>query len=110
MRKRPGKTVNYPGIVVVMVDCGAGLVVLTRNEETTDDAFHRRRRSDHCPKTAGCVTELRVRDNQREEGDLVVTIRDTTAQRDQAQARLLALAQLPSGAGAAGALDRVRPA
>lgn len=35
-----GKTVNYPwhrghrdG------DCGAGLVVLTRNEETTDDAF-----------------------------------------------------------------------
>lgn len=39
-RKRPGKTVNYPwhrghrdG------DRGAGLVVLTRNEETTDDAF-----------------------------------------------------------------------
>ena len=39
-RKRPGKTVNHPWYRGHRDgDCGAGLVVLTRNEETTDDAF-----------------------------------------------------------------------
>lgn len=98
-RKRPGKTVNHPW------HCrggdgyrGAGLVVLTRNEETTDDAFTDGDVVTIAPKTAGYVTELRVRDNQRvKKGDLLVVIdpRDTTAQRDQAQAQLgLAIAQL----------------
>lgn len=65
-RKRPGKTVNHPW------HCrggdgyrGAGLVVLTRNEETTDDAFTDGDVVTIAPKTAGYVTELRVRDNQR---------------------------------------------
>ncbi|WP_284942992.1 HlyD family secretion protein [Enterobacter sp. MEB024] len=99
-RKRPGKKplIILGIVVVVMVIVALVWWFLTRNEETTDDAFTDGDVVTIAPKTAGYVTELRVRDNQRvKKGDLLVVIdpRDTTAQRDQAQAQLgLAIAQL----------------
>ena len=99
-RKRPGKKplIILGIVVVVMVVVALVWWFLTRNEETTDDAFTDGDVVTIAPKTAGYVTELRVRDNQRvKKGDLLVVIdpRDTTAQRDQAQAQLgLAIAQL----------------
>lgn len=92
-RKRPGKKplIILGIVVVVMVVVALVWWFLTRNEETTDDAFTDGDVVTIAPKTAGYVTELRVRDNQRvKKGDLLVVIdpRDTTAQRDQAQAQL----------------------
>ena len=89
-RKRPGKKplIILGIVVVVMVVVALVWWFLTRNEETTDDAFTDGDVVTIAPKTAGYVTELRVRDNQRvKKGDLLVVIdpRDTTAQRDQAQ-------------------------
>ncbi|MWU83089.1 biotin/lipoyl-binding protein, partial [Escherichia coli] len=99
-RKRPGKKplIILGIVVIVMVIVALVWWFLTRNEETTDDAFTDGDVVTIAPKTAGYVTELRVRDNQRvKKGDVLVVIdpRDTTAQRDQAQAQLgLAVAQL----------------
>ena len=99
-RKRPGKKplIILGIVVVVMVIVALVWWFLTRNEETTDDAFTDGDVVTIAPKTAGYVTALHVRDNQRvKKGDLLVVIdpRDTTAQRDQAQAQLgLAIAQL----------------
>lgn len=99
-RKRPGKKplIILGIVVVIMVIVALVWWLLTRNEETTDDAFTDADVVTIAPKAAGYVTELRVRDNQRvKKGDLLVVIdpRDTTAQRDQAQAQLgLAVAQL----------------
>lgn len=99
-RKGPGKKplIILGIVVVVMVVAALVWWFLTRNEETTDDAFTDADVVTIAPKAAGYVTELRVRDNQRvKKGDLLVVIdpRDTTAQRDQAQAQLgLAVAQL----------------
>ena len=112
-RKRPGKKplIILGIVVVVMVVVALVWWFLTRNEETTDDAFTDGDVVTIAPKTAGYVTELRVRDNQRvKKGDLLVVIdpRDTTAQRDQAQAQLgLAIAQLHQ-AQAQLALSRVQ--
>ncbi|EPO1076781.1 HlyD family secretion protein [Cronobacter sakazakii] len=96
-RKRPGKKpLIILGIVVVIMVIGAIIWwFMTRNLETTDDAFIEGDAVTVAPKVAGYVTELRVKDNQRvKKGDLLVVIdpRDATAQRDQAQA-LLSLAE-----------------
>ncbi|WP_411201240.1 HlyD family secretion protein [Kosakonia cowanii] len=99
-RKRPGKKplIILGIVVVVMVVAALVWWLLTRNQETTDDAFTDGDAVTIAPKVAGYVTDLRVKDNQRvKKGDLLVVIdpRDTTAQRDQAQAQLgLATAQL----------------
>ncbi|AGE86936.1 HlyD family secretion protein [Cronobacter sakazakii] len=99
-RKRPGKKpLIILGIVVVIMVIGAIIWwFMTRNLETTDDAFIEGDAVTVAPKVAGYVTELRVKDNQRvKKGDLLVVIdpRDATAQRDQAQAQLsLAESQL----------------
>ncbi|EPZ5289058.1 HlyD family secretion protein [Cronobacter sakazakii] len=99
-RKRPGKKpLIILGIVVVIMVFGAIIWwFMTRNLETTDDAFIEGDAVTVAPKVAGYVTELRVKDNQRvKKGDLLVVIdpRDATAQRDQAQAQLsLAESQL----------------
>ncbi len=99
-RKRPGKKplIILGIVVIVMVIVALVWWFMTRNQETTDDAFTEGDAVTIAPKTAGYVTELRVRDNQRvKKGDLLVTIdpRDTAAQRDQAKAQLgLAEAQL----------------
>lgn len=99
-RKRPGKKplIILGIVVIVMVIVALVWWFLTRNEETTDDAFTDGDVVTIAPKTAGYVTELRVRDNQRvKKGDVLVVIdpRDTTAQRDQAQAQLgLALSKV----------------
>lgn len=82
-RKRPGKKplIILGIVVVVMVVVALVWWFLTRNEETTDDAFTDGDVVTIAPKTAGYVTELRVRDNQRvKKGDLLVVIdpRDTT--------------------------------
>lgn len=99
-RKRPGKKpLIILGIVVVIMVIGAIIWwFMTRNLETTDDAFIEGDAVTVAPKVAGYVTDLRVKDNQRvKKGDLLVVIdpRDATAQRDQAQAQLsLAESQL----------------
>jgi len=99
-RKRPGKKplIILGIVVVVMVIVALVWWFMTRNQETTDDAFTEGDAVTVAPKVAGYVTELRVKDNQRvKKGDLLVVIdpRDATAQRDQAQAQLgLATAQL----------------
>ncbi|EPN9631469.1 HlyD family secretion protein [Cronobacter sakazakii] len=99
-RKRPGKKpLIILGIVVVIMVIGAIIWwFMTRNLETTDDAFIEGDAVTVAPKVAGYVTELHVKDNQRvKKGDLLVVIdpRDATAQRDQAQAQLsLAESQL----------------
>ncbi|ELY2640817.1 HlyD family secretion protein [Cronobacter sakazakii] len=99
-RKRPGKKpLIILGIVVVIMVIGAIIWwFMTRNLETTDDAFIEGDAVTVAPKVAGYVTELRVKDNQRvKKGDLLVVIdpRDAAAQRDQAQAQLsLAESQL----------------
>ncbi|ELY5826534.1 HlyD family secretion protein [Cronobacter turicensis] len=100
IRKRPGKKpLIILGIVVIIMVIGAIIWwFMTRNLETTDDAFIDGDAVTVAPKVAGYVTELRVKDNQRvKKGDLLVVIdpRDATAQRDQAQAQLsLAESQL----------------
>ncbi|EOV9548703.1 HlyD family secretion protein [Cronobacter sakazakii] len=99
-RKRPGKKpLIILGIVVIIMVIGAIIWwFMTRNLETTDDAFIEGDAVTVAPKVAGYVTELHVKDNQRvKKGDLLVVIdpRDATAQRDQAQAQLsLAESQL----------------
>ncbi|NUW59392.1 HlyD family secretion protein [Cronobacter muytjensii] len=99
-RKRPGKKpLIILGIVVIIMVVGALIWwLMTRNLETTDDAFIEGDAVTVAPKVAGYVTELRVKDNQRvKKGDLLVVIdpRDATAQRDQARAQLsLAESQL----------------
>ncbi|EPW7975401.1 HlyD family secretion protein [Cronobacter turicensis] len=99
-RKRPGKKpLIILGIVVIIMVIGAIIWwFMTRNLETTDDAFIDGDAVTVAPKVSGYVTELRVKDNQRvKKGDLLVVIdpRDATAQRDQAQAQLsLAESQL----------------
>ncbi|WP_105664657.1 HlyD family secretion protein [Cronobacter dublinensis] len=99
-RKRPGKKpLIILGVVVIIMVIGALIWwLMTRNLETTDDAFIEGDAVTVAPKVAGYVTELRVKDNQRvKKGDLLVVIdpRDATAQRDQARAQLsLAQSQL----------------
>ncbi|EOC1286737.1 HlyD family secretion protein [Cronobacter muytjensii] len=99
-RKRPDKKpLIILGIVVIIMVVGALIWwLMTRNLETTDDAFIEGDAVTVAPKVAGYVTELRVKDNQRvKKGDLLVVIdpRDATAQRDQARAQLsLAESQL----------------
>ncbi|EOY5421477.1 HlyD family secretion protein [Cronobacter dublinensis] len=99
-RKRPGKKpLIILGVVVIIMVVGALIWwLMTRNLETTDDAFIEGDAVTVAPKVAGYVTELRVKDNQRvKKGDLLVVIdpRDATAQRDQARAQLsLAQSQL----------------
>ncbi|EPX7410467.1 HlyD family secretion protein [Cronobacter dublinensis] len=99
-RKCPGKKpLIILGVVVIIMVIGALIWwLMTRNLETTDDAFIEGDAVTVAPKVAGYVTELRVKDNQRvKKGDLLVVIdpRDATAQRDQARAQLsLAQSQL----------------
>lgn len=99
-RKRPGKKpLIILGIVVtVMIVVALVWWLMTRNQETTDDAFTDGDAVTIAPKVAGYVTDLRVKDNQRvKKGDLLVVIdpRDAAAQRDRAKAQLgLAEAQL----------------
>ncbi|MBD8214129.1 HlyD family secretion protein [Erwinia persicina] len=99
-RKRPGKKplVILAIVIVLMLVVALWFWLTTRNIETTDDAFTEADAVTIAPKASGYVTELRVKDNQRvKKGDLLVVIdpRDTTAQREQAQAQLgLAQAQL----------------
>lgn len=99
-RKRPGKKpLIILGIVaIVMIVVALAWWLMTRNQETTDDAFTDGDAVTIAPKVAGYVTDLRVKDNQRvKKGDLLVVIdpRDAAAQRDRAKAQLgLAEAQL----------------
>ncbi len=74
-RKRPGKKplIILGIVVIVMVIVALVWWFITRNEETTDDAFTDGDVVTIAPKTAGYVTELRVRDNQRvKKGDVLV--------------------------------------
>ena len=89
------------GIVVVLTIIG-GVVywLMTRNLESTDDAYTEGNAIAFAPKVSGYVTQLNIDDNTIvHAGDLLLKIdpRDYIAARDQAQAALsLAQAQLSS--------------
>ncbi|QCR35642.1 multidrug export protein EmrA [Nissabacter sp. SGAir0207] len=99
-RKGPGKKpLIILGVVVVVIVIVALISwFLTRNQETTDDAFTEGDAVTIAPKVAGYVTDLAVNDNQLvKKGQLLVKIdpRDAVAERDRAQAQLgTALSQL----------------
>jgi membrane fusion protein (multidrug efflux system) len=88
-------------IVVVLTIIGAIVYwLMTRNLESTDDAYTEGNAIAFAPKVAGYVTELNINDNTIvHKGDLLLKIdpRDYIAARDQAKAALsLAEAQLSS--------------
>ncbi|WP_239992473.1 HlyD family secretion protein [Rhodopila globiformis] len=87
-------------VVVAVVILAVVYWLMTRNEETTDDAYTEGNATAFAPKVAGYVTQLNVDDNMFvHKGDLLLRIdpRDYIATRDQARAALgLARAQLSS--------------
>lgn len=89
-------------IAVVLAIIGAVVYwLLTRNEESTDDAYTEGNAVSIAPKVSGYVVERHVDDNTFvKAGDLMIRIdpRDYITARDQARANLdLARAQLTSG-------------
>ncbi|QSN64882.1 HlyD family secretion protein [Caballeronia sp. M1242] len=99
-RKGPGKKpLIILGIIVVVLAIGA-LVwwFMTRNQETTDDAYTDGDAVTIAPKVSGYVVAMNIDDNRFvHKGDLLIRIdpRDYQAQLDQANAQLgLAQAQL----------------
>ena len=100
-----GKKSRWPIIVLIVVAVlavvgGVAYWFLTRNEESTDDAYTEGNAISIAPKVAGYVVERRVDDNSFvHAGDLMLRIdpRDYVNARDQARANLdLARAQLRS--------------
>ncbi len=87
-------------VVLVAIIGGITYWFLTRNEETTDDAYTDGDAIAYAAKVSGYVTQLNIDDNTYvHEGDLLLKIdpRDYTTARDQARANLsLARAQLSS--------------
>ena len=84
-------------VAVLAVICGLVFWLLTRNQESTDDAYTDGNAVSIAPKVAGYVVENRIDDNAYvHAGDLLIRIdpRDYIVARDQAQASLdAALAQ-----------------
>ena len=100
---KPKKRSKLPWIIgiavlVLLVIAGAAYWFLTRNEETTDDAYTEGNAVSIAPKVSGYVVERRVGDNQFvHAGDLMLRIdpREYVNSRDQARANLdLARAQM----------------
>lgn len=87
-------------VVVAAIIAGIAYWLMTRNEESTDDAYTDGNAVAFAPKVSGYVTQLNVDDNTLvHTGDLLLKIdqRDYIAARDQARANLsLARAQLSS--------------
>jgi membrane fusion protein, multidrug efflux system len=87
-------------VVVLTIIGGIAYWLLTRNLESTDDAYTEGNAIAFAPKVAGYVTQLNIDDNTFvHKGDLLLKIdpRDYIAARDQARAALsLARAQLSS--------------
>ena len=101
--------------VVVLLAVIAGVVywLLTRNLESTDDAYTEGNAIAYASKVSGYVTQLNVDDNSFvHAGDLLLKIdpRDYTTARDQARASLsLAKAQLSSGTKWPHLVQRAQP-
>ncbi|HEY1610283.1 MAG TPA: HlyD family secretion protein [Paraburkholderia sp.] len=99
-KKGPGKKPLIILAIVVVLIAVIALVwwFLTRNQESTDDAYTDGNAITIAPKVSGYVTKLDINDNVYvHKGQLMVQIdpRDYQAQVDQARAQLgLALAQL----------------
>ncbi|SAK81590.1 secretion protein HlyD family protein [Caballeronia hypogeia] len=99
-RKKPGKKpLIILGIVVVVLAIGAFVWwFMTRNQESTDDAYTDGDAVTIAPKVSGYVVTMNIDDNRFvHQGDLLIKIdpRDYQAQLDQASAQLgLAQAQL----------------
>lgn len=100
---KPKKRSKLPWIIgiavlVLLVIAGAAYWFVTRNEETTDDAYTEGNAVSIAPKVSGYVVERRVGDNQFvHAGDLMLRIdpREYVNSRDQARANLdLARAQM----------------
>jgi len=100
----------FAAAVVVAVIAGTVYWFLTRNLESTDDAFTDGRAIAIAPKVSGYVIELNVNDNQFvHQGDVLVRIdpRDYQNARDQAAGALAAAEGQLAGAEAALAKARV---
>ncbi len=104
-KKGGGKKSRWPIIILIVVAilaivAGVLYWFLTRNEQSTDDAYTEGNAVSIAPKVSGYVVERRVDDNTVvHAGDLMVRIdpRDYVNARDQARANLdLARAQLRS--------------
>ncbi len=98
--KRRWPLVILAVVVVLAIIAGAVYWYMTRNEESTDDAYTDGNSIVIAPKISGYVTELDVNDNTLvKAGQLLFKIdpRDAIAARDQARANLaLAQSQLAS--------------
>jgi membrane fusion protein (multidrug efflux system) len=99
-------------VVVLLAAIGGGVYwFMTRNQESTDDAYTEGNAVSITPKVSGYVVDLRINDNTVvKAGDLLLKIdpRDYITARDQARASLdLARAQLAS-AGVDLEITRVR--
>ena len=110
------KRIRWPlialGILVIVAAVGAGVYwYLTKDQQSTNDAYTDGRAVMIAPHVSGYVTELAVNDNQFvHKGDLLVQIepKDYIAARDQAKGQLDGIqAQLDS---ARIALDKARTA
>jgi membrane fusion protein, multidrug efflux system len=101
-RKKPGKKPLVILAVVVLVLAIGAIVwwLMTRNQESTDDAYTDGDAVTIAPKVSGYVVAMNIDDNRFvHKGDLMIRIdpRDFQAQVDQANAQLgLAQAQLQS--------------
>jgi membrane fusion protein (multidrug efflux system) len=97
--------------VVVAIIAGVAYWLMTRGQESTDDAYTEGNAVAYAAKVSGYVIQLNVNDNTFvHKGDLLLQIdpRDYTTARDQAQANLaLARAQLSSAENDL-AIERVR--
>ncbi|MDR5824203.1 MULTISPECIES: HlyD family secretion protein [unclassified Caballeronia] len=99
-RKKSGKKpLIILGVAVVVIAIGAFIWwFMTRNQQSTDDAYTDGDAVTIAPKVSGYVVEMNINDNQFvHKGDLLIKIdpRDYQAQLDQANASLgLAQAQL----------------
>jgi len=91
-KKRPWVRIILILVALAAVIGGVTYWFLTRNEESTDDAYTDGRAVAIASHVSGYVTALNVRDNQFvHKGDVLVEIdpRDYIAARDQAQGNLL---------------------
>ena len=98
-KKPPSKRSRWVklGLILVVIAAIIGGILwwfLTRNQESTDDAFTDGRAVTIAPHVSGYVTVLNVDDNQRvKAGDVLLEIdpRDYAASRDQSQGNLEAI-------------------
>src|SRR5262249_25643095 len=117
--RQEGKRTRWPLVVLAVVIVAAAIGgtvfwLMTKDQESTDDAYTDGRAIVMSPRVTGYVTQLAVNDNQFvHKGDLLVQIepKDYQAQRDQAAGQMASLqAQLDNARIALDKAEIVYPA